>query len=110
MGDHVHWEVLVTFAESLRFGIDWAAIDPEIDWYRYHEGITVAAFRWMIDHTLDNWRPHNLPDTLPAYRQGLMDDLFADTHNTTTGNLGGAGIMPDVIAVNIMGLLKYGAV
>lgn len=107
--DHVQWEVLETFAESLRFEIDWAAIDPEIDWRRYHEGITVAAFRWMIDHTLDIWRPHNLPETLPAYRQGLMDDLFADTHNTTTGNYGGAGIMPDVIAVNILGLLGYKA-
>jgi hypothetical protein len=109
--DHVQWEVLETFAESLHFGIDWGAIDPDIDWQRFHEGVTVAALRWMIDHTLDNWRPHNLPWTLDAYRQGLMDDLFADTHNTTTGNYGGAGIPPDVIAVNLMGILdrKTGA-
>ncbi|MCL5999478.1 MAG: hypothetical protein M1546_25950, partial [Chloroflexi bacterium] len=107
--DHVQWEVLETFAESLRLGIDWGAIDPEIDWHRYHEGITVAALRWMIDHTLDIWRPHNLPETLPAYRQGLMDGLFADTHNSTTGNYGGAGIMPDVIAVNLMDILDWQA-
>ena len=102
--DHVQWEVLETFAQSLHFGIDWGQIDPEIDWHRYHEGITYAALRWMIDRKLDIWRPHNLPATLQAYQQGLMDDLFADTHNSTTGNYGGAGIGPDVIAVNLMGL------
>ena len=102
--DHVQWEVLDTFAQSLHFRIDWGAIDPEIDWQRYHQGVTFAALRWMIDHRLDNWRPHNLPHTLEAYRQGLMDDLFADTHNSTTGNYGGAGIPPDVIAVNLMGI------
>ncbi len=107
--DHVQWEVLETFAQSLHFGIDWSTIDPDIDWRRVQEGVTTAALRWMIDHTEDNWRPHNLPDTLPAYQAGLMDDLFADTHNTTTGNYGGAGIMPDVIAVNILGLLNQRA-
>ena len=107
--DHVQWEVLETFAISLDHGIDWGAVDPEIDWHRYHKGITVATLRWMIDHTDDTWRPHNIPATLELYRQGLLDDCFADTHNSTTGNYGGMGIPPDAIAVNLMGILEHEA-
>ncbi len=103
--DHVQWEVLETFATSLQHGIDWAQIDPEIDWRRFQEGVTLAAVRWMLDHTQKNWLPHNLPWTLGLYEQGLLDDCFPDTHNTTTGNYGGAAIMPDAIAVNLLGLL-----
>jgi hypothetical protein len=103
--DHVQWEVLETFAQSQRLGIDWGEIDPEIDWHRYQEGITVAALRWMIDHREGNWLPHNLPWTLELYQQGLLDDCFADTHNSTTGNYGGMGIPPDVIALNLIEIL-----
>ncbi len=103
--DHVQWEVLETFAMSLARDIDWAAVDPEIDWHRFHRGITVAVMRWMLDHKTNNWRPHNLPWTLELYRQGKMDLCFADTHNSVTGNYGGAGIMPDIVAVNIYGIL-----
>jgi hypothetical protein len=104
--DHVQWEVLETFALSLRLGIDWAAIDPAIDWNRYHLGITVAALRWMLDHRDGTWLPHNLPWTLTLYEQGRLDMCFADTHNSVTGNYGGMGIPPDVIAVNVLGLLE----
>jgi hypothetical protein len=103
--DHVQWEVLETFALSQEDGIDWGDVDPAVDWHRYQEGVTVAALRWMLDHTQDNWRPHNLPATLELYRQGLLDDCFADTHNSTTGNYGGMAIMPDVIALNLLGIL-----
>ena len=47
----VQWEVLSTFAQSGDLGIDWAKVDPEIDWHRYQKGITIAALRWMVDHT-----------------------------------------------------------
>ena len=104
--DHVQWEVLETFASSLQHGIDWGAIDPDIDWRRFHEGVTLAAVRWMLDHTRQKWLPHNLPWTLDLYRQGALDDCFPDTHNTTTGNYGGAAILPDIIAVNLMGILE----
>lgn len=104
--DHVQWEVLETFAASLQHGIDWGQIDPAIDWHRFHEGITLAAARWMIDHRQENWLPHNLPATLALYRQGLLDDCFPDTHNSVTGNYGGAAILPDAIAVNLLGLLS----
>ena len=103
--DHVQWEVLETFRLSNELGIRWDQIDREIDWLRYQEGVTVAAMRWMIDHRLDNWRPHNIPSTLELYRQGKMDLCFADTHNTVSGNYGGMGIMPDGIAVNIQAIL-----
>ncbi len=104
--DHVQWEVLAVFAESARLGFRWDEIDPEIDWRRFHEGITMAAMRWMVDHTQDNWRPHNLPDTLEGYRRGEYDMCFPDTHNSTTGNYGGMFIMPDAIIANIRALLE----
>ncbi len=104
--DHVQWEVLETFALSLRHGIDWAQVDPELDWRRYHLGVTLAATRWMIDHNDQNWLPHNLPDSLELYRAGMFDACFPDTHNTTTGLYGGMAIPPDVIAVNLLGLLE----
>lgn len=104
--DHVQWEVLETFAISLRHKIDWAEIDPAVDWAAYHKGVTVAAMRWMLDHTDGTWLPHNIPSSLPLYRAGKLDLCFADTHNTTSGNYGGAAIMPDGIAVNILGILE----
>ncbi len=103
--DHVQWEALETFALSLSLGIDWAEIDPAIDWDRYHLGVTSAAFRWMLDHRERNWLPHNLPWTLDLYEQGQLDVCFADTHNSVTGNYGGMAIPPDKIAVNILGIL-----
>jgi hypothetical protein len=105
--DHVQWEALETFALSIQLGIDWAEIDPELDWHTYHRGITVASLRWMVDHTDGNWLPHNLPDTLPLYRQGLFDDCFADTHNSVTGRYGGMVILPDVIALNLMAVMDH---
>ncbi|MBM7568779.1 hypothetical protein [Paenibacillus sacheonensis] len=105
--DHVQWEVLETFAESFRLGIDWAGIDPAIDWNVYHEGITNAALRWMLDHRDETWMPHNLQHTKGYYEQGLLDDCFADTHNAVTGLYGGMAIMPDVIAVNLLALLGH---
>ena len=105
--DHVQWEVLETFALSTRHGIDWKAVDPDVDWHTYHRGVTVAGMRWMLDHNDRTWLPHNIPSSLPLYRAGKMDLCFADTHNTTSGNYGGAGILPDIIAVNIQAVLKY---
>jgi hypothetical protein len=103
--DHVQWEVLETFTLSIRHRLRWAEIDPEIDWDVYHKGITVAVMRWMLDHTDDTWRPHNIPSSLPLYRAGKLDMCFADTHNTTSGNYGGATIMPDAVASNILAIL-----
>jgi hypothetical protein len=103
--DHVQWEVLETFAQSISLGIDWSEIDPGLDWHTYHKGITVAALRWMVDHTEEHWLPHNLPATYETYQTGAFDDCFADTHNSTTGNYGGMVIMPDVIAINLLELL-----
>jgi hypothetical protein len=105
--DHVQWEVLETFALSIALGIDWAKIDPDVDWHTYHRGITTAALRWMVNHNDAHWLPHNLPDTYADYITGAFNDCFADTHNSTTGNYGGMVIMPDVIAVNLMEVMTY---
>ena len=105
--DHVQWEVLNIFASSVTAGIDWGEIDPEIDWHLYHKGITSAAIRWMVDHNRENWQPHNMPWTFDAYKKGLFDGCFVDTHNSITGNYGGMFIPPDAIAINIFGLMDY---
>ena len=103
--DHVQWEVLSVFSFSASRGIRWDKIDPEIDWKRFHEGITNAAIRWLNIHTEDNWRPHNIPTTYESYLKGDFDLCYPDTHNSTTGNYGGMFIMPEPIAVNIYSVL-----
>ena len=103
--DHVQWEVLSVFAQSVANGIRWEEVDPEIDWLKFHRGITHAAMRWMNVHTDDNWRPHNIPETYDRYRQGAFDYCFPDTHNAVTGNYGGMFIPPSAIADNIYYLL-----
>ncbi len=99
--DHVQWEVLQVFNESTRYGIDWNEIDPAIGWNRYFKGVTVAVTRWMHTSEENDWRPHNLPETYEPFRRGEFDYFFADTHNSTTGNYGGAFIGPQMIADNI---------
>ncbi|WP_156250244.1 hypothetical protein [Pseudactinotalea terrae] len=102
--DHVQWEVLETFGQAHQLGIDLAAVDVQIDWPRYHAGITWAAVRWLLDSAQDDWRPHNLPATLAAYRAGQFDGCLPDTHNSTTGLYGGMAIPPDVVALNLLAL------
>ncbi len=104
--DHVQWEVLETFATSSAMGIDWNQLDPAIDWQTYQAGITIASLRWMIQHEERNWQPHNLPQTRELYKNGELDDCFADTHNSVTGHYGGMAILPDVIAVNLISILN----
>ena len=48
---HVQWEVLQVFEDSYRLGIDWATVDPEIDWRTYERGVVCAVLRWVVDHT-----------------------------------------------------------
>jgi hypothetical protein len=103
--DHVQWEVLRIFSESSHRGIRWDQIDPEVDWKRFHEGITVAAIHWINVHTENNWRPHNIPTTYENYVKGDYDYCYPDTHNSTTGNYGGMFITPDPVAVNIYSVL-----
>lgn len=103
--DQVQWEVLETFNLSQEHGIRWHEVDPGVDWKRYRKGVTVAAMRWMLDAKVPNWLPHNIPSSYALYKEGKLDLCFADTHNTTTGNYGGAGIMPDAIGLNILAIL-----
>jgi len=103
--DHVQWEVLAVFSASAGRGIRWDMVDPEVDWKRFHEGITNAAIRWINIHTENNWRPHNIPGSFESYLKGDFDYCYPDTHNSTTGNYGGMFIPPDPIAVNIYSVL-----
>ena len=99
--DHVQWEVLSVFIESTEREIYWDDIDTEVDWDRFHEGITTAVIRWMIIHTEDTWRPHNIPATWEGYLNGDYDYTYPDTHNSITGKYGGMFISPEPIANNI---------
>lgn len=103
--DHVQWEVLSVFTSSASRGIRWDKIDPEVDWKRFHEGITNAAIRWINIHTDNNWRPHNIPSTYENYVKGDYDYCYPDTHNSITGNYGGMFITPEPIATNIYSVL-----
>jgi hypothetical protein len=107
--DHVQWEVLEVFAHSARLGIEWAGIDPGIDWDRYQRGITHAAMRWIVDKDRECWLPHNLPWTYDMFIKGDLDGCYPDTHNSVSGNYGGAMILPDHIAENIYAILDRAA-
>lgn len=104
--DHVQWEVLEVFALSSDQGIDWAAVDPELDWAMYQEGVTAAGVRWLLDHREDRWMPHNLPQSRERYAAGGFDMCLPDTHNSVTGLHGGMAIAPDVVALNLLAVLE----
>ena len=97
--DFVQWEVLESFNTAAAYGIDWRELDPELDWDTFGRGIVAAAFTFMADtDETVNWRPHNIPDTLPNYLAGEYNGCFADTRNSVTGNIGGMFISPTAIA------------
>lgn len=104
--DHVQWEVLETFALAAETGLDFGSVDPDLDWAKFHAGITWAAVRWLLDHDDDNWRPHNLPDSIELYRAGILDGCLPDTHNSTTGRYGGMAIPADVVALNLLAIAE----
>jgi len=101
---HVQWEVLRVFSESKRLGIDWAKIDPEVDWRTYQRGVTTAALRWMIDSQDPDWM-FGSEYTPGLVEDGKWDTRFADTHDPVYGTYGGGPISPDAIAHNILILL-----
>jgi hypothetical protein len=102
---HVQWEVLQTFMHSSKLGINWAEIDPDIDWATYQRGVTTAVLRWMVDHTDPAWlfSAEFAPDLI---KDGAWDTLFADTFDPVFSLYGGGPITPNVIGENILLLLK----
>ncbi len=97
---HVQWEVLTVFHKSDQLGIDWAKIDPGLDWDRYQRGVTTAVLRWMIDHGDQEWMFRS-EFPADAVKDGLWDTLFADTFDPVNDTYGGGPIMPEVIAANV---------
>jgi len=103
--NHVQWEVLRVFAQSAQLGIEWGQIDPEIDWNRYHRGVTVAVLRWMVD-SKDPSHPGTPPGAdAERAKKGLMDTFFYDVHDSVKGDYRGALIDPATIAANIYAVL-----
>ena len=103
---HVQWEVLTIFSMSDKLGIDWAEVDPEVDWRTYQRGVTAAVLRWMIDHDDPEWmfRSEFPPE---AVENGAWDALFSDTFDPVSDTYGGGPIMPEVIAANVLIVLKH---
>lgn len=103
---HVQWEVLQVFEQSWKNGIDWAVVDPEIDWHMYHRGVTTAVLRWMIDHSDPAWM------FMSEYPRewvgaGQWDMLWADTFDPVKGSYGGGPISSSEIAENIQIVMQY---
>ena len=103
---HVQWEVLQVFEHSWKNGIDWAVIDPEIDWHTYHRGVTTAVLRWMIDHSDPAWM---FMSEYPRewVGSGQWDMLWADTFDPVKGSYGGGPISSSEIAENIQIVMQY---
>lgn len=102
---HVQWEVLSVFHKSDQLGIDWAKVDPEIDWETYQRGVTTAVLRWMIDHDDPQWMFRS-EFSAEAVREGAWDTLFADTFDPVNDTYGGGPIMPEIIAANVQIVMK----
>jgi len=106
---HVQWEILEVFATSGKLGIDWAKIDPEIDWNRYHRGVTTAVLRWMVDHSDPEWMlKSKFPPELVV--DGAWDAAFSDTFDPVSNTYVGGPIVPGLIARNILLLLEKGEI
>lgn len=101
---HVLWQILRIFAMSAEQGIDWAAIDQEVDWHRYHRGITIAGLRWMLDHQ-DPALAASYLRARKQFQEGLYDTLLVDTHSPISGSYGGLLIEPHTIGINLYALL-----
>lgn len=106
VNNHVIWEVLTVFQQMNRLGIDWAELDPEIDWDRYQRGITTAVLRWMIDSRADDEYLDRFQFPDERMRDGEFDGLYADIFDPVEGTYAGGPIVPNVVAENALILLE----
>ncbi|MCE5257753.1 MAG: hypothetical protein LLG44_01655 [Chloroflexi bacterium] len=103
---HVQWEVLQVFEQSWKNGIDWGAVDPDIDWHTYHCGVVTAVLRWMIDHNDANWM-FRCEYPREWVGEGQWDMLWADTFDPVKGSYGGGPITSSEIAEGIHIIMQY---
>lgn len=106
VNNHVIWEVLSVFSTMDDLGIDWAELDPELDWDTYHEGITVAVLRWFIDSRADEEFLDRFQFPEEETKAGEYDGLYADIHDPIEGAYAGGPITPDDVAKNVSILLE----
>ncbi len=110
VSSHVQWEILEIFATSAKLGIDWARIDPELDWNRYHRGVTTAVLRWMVDHNDLEWM-HRSECSPNVVAEGAWDTAFTDAFDPVNNvYMGGLSIVSGIIAKNILVLLEKGEI
>jgi hypothetical protein len=99
---HVEWEVIQTLAIAHEMGIDWAQVDPDIDWHRYEEGICCAVTHWLLDASRADELPLDIDLAL-----GHLNGLFADAHDPVTGECHGWQLFPDYLSNLLMDVLDY---
>ena len=97
----VEWEVIEILSHSHEYGIDWGAVDPEIDWHKYEEGIACATTWWMLDSSRADELPLDVDLSL-----GNLDGMFADQHDPVTDEHLGWQLFPEDYANIIMNVLE----
>ncbi len=112
---HILCQILMLFDISDELGIDWAKIDPAVDWATYQRGITVAGIRWLADHTDEAWMvmvEREKRDTnkkvMQDVRDGKYDMIVPDNFDPATNAYGGMqiNIPPDTLGGNILCLIR----
>jgi hypothetical protein len=98
--NHVEWEVIQALVIAEELGIDWAEIDPAIDWHRYAEGIAAATTYWILDAS----RADELPWG-PDLRSGALNGVLADAHDSVTGKNWGLQLMPGYVGALFQNVL-----
>lgn len=97
----VEWEIVEILSQSREYGIDWAAVDPDIDWHKYEEGIACATTWWMLDSS----RADELPLDIDL-AMGNLDGMFADQHDPVADEHLGWQLRPEDYANIIMNVLE----
>jgi hypothetical protein len=107
---HILWQTLMLFELYGDLGIDWAEIDPEIDWATFHKGITHAGLRWIADSKDKDWMSQiafeeKLHDML---LKGKLDMIVPDNYDPVTNKYYHlcVFIAPDTLASNIIQIMK----
>ena len=98
----VQWHILMLIDMSAQMGLDWAVMDPELDWTTYRRGVLTAGLRWLVDHNDVSWM-HKCEERPPHVVSGALDMILADVHDPLDDMYGGLGfaIEPCSLAAGI---------
>jgi len=99
----VQWQIILLIDLSAQLGLDWAKMDPEIDWATYRRGVLTTGLRWVIDHNDPDWM-RRCEELIPDILNGRLDMCFADVHAPVNDMFSGLefGLDPGYIAAGIV--------